>query len=149
MALPVEFDSVPGVVLADFAQVLEAIFAHLGDGHIPRQGKPFLGILAEEPFGVVFAQFGQFDVVQGLEVAWLSAVEVIVVHAQRGVHVQAELMAAVDNGLLGVFAPIQHAADVFSVRVAGGVLVAALVEIADEFKRVAWPAGGVFAYAPK
>ena len=69
--------------------------------------------------------------VQGLEVAWLSAVEVIVVHAQRGVHVQAELVASVDNGLLGIFAPVQHAADVFSVGVAGGVLVAALIEVAD------------------
>ena len=69
VALPVEFDAVPRVVLADFAQVLEAIFAHLGDGHIPRQGKPLLGILAEQPFGVVLAQLGQFDVVQGLEVA--------------------------------------------------------------------------------
>ena len=66
VALPVEFDAVPGVVLAEFAQVLEAIFAHLGDGHIPRQGKPLLGILAEEPFGVIPAQLGQLDVVQGL-----------------------------------------------------------------------------------
>ena len=53
------------------------------------------------------------------------------------------------TGLLGVFAAIQHAADVFGVSVASGVLVAALVRIAEQFERVAWPAGGVFAHAPK
>ena len=58
-------------------------------------------------------------------------------------------MAAVNDGLLGIFASIQHAADVFGVRVASGVLVAALVEVANQFKRVAWPAGGVFAHAPE
>ena len=62
---------------------------------------------------------------------------------------QAELVAAVDDGLLGIFAPIQHAANVFSVRVAGGVFVAALVGVAEQFERVARPAGGVFAHAPK
>ena len=58
-------------------------------------------------------------------------------------------MAAVDDGLLGIFAPIQHAADVFSVGVASGTLIAALVEVADEFERAAWPAGGVFTHAPE
>ena len=58
-------------------------------------------------------------------------------------------MAAVDNGLLGIFASLQHEADVFGVRVASGAFIAALVKIADEFERVAWPAGSVFAHAPK
>ena len=58
-------------------------------------------------------------------------------------------MAAVDDGLLGIFAPLQHEADVFGVRVASGVLIAALVSVAEEFERVAWPAGGVFTHAPE
>jgi hypothetical protein len=40
VALPIQFDTVPIVPLAEFFDMREAVFTHFGDGKIPRESEP-------------------------------------------------------------------------------------------------------------
>jgi hypothetical protein len=90
VALPVELDAVPVVTPADLFDVVEAALPDFGHGHVPRQGKPLRGAVAEYPLRVLIAQgLDAVSVVQSSQIVDLSTAEVVVVHAHRGVHVEA------------------------------------------------------------
>ena len=147
--LPVQLDAVPVVALADLADVVEAVAADLGDRHVPGEGEPLGGAVAQEPLGVAAPQLGQLRVVQGGQVGDLGAVEVVVVHAHRGVDLQPQAVAALDERRLRVLAALQHEADVLGVRQRPGPFVAPAVDVAELLQDVGGPARGVLADAPE
>ena len=149
VALPVQLDPVPVVALADLADVVEAVAADLGDRHVPGEGEPLGGARAEEPLGVAAPQLGQLGVMEGGQVGDLGAVEVVVVHAHRGVDLQAQAAAALDEGRLRVLAALEHAADVLGVGQGVGPFVAPAVDVAELLEGLGGPARGVLADAPE
>ena len=95
------------------------------------------------------AQLRQLPVVEGGQVGKSGAVEVIVVHAQRGVHGDAELAPPFDDRGLRVLPALEHAADVLGVDPGGGAFVAAAEQVADHLEGAARPARRVLTDAPE
>ena len=149
MALPIELDAVPVVPLAQLADVVEAVAPHLGNRQVPGEGEPLRGALPEQPFRMLPAQLRQLPVVEGGQVGKPGAVEMVVVHAQRGVHGDAELVPPFDDRGLRILPALEHAADVLGVGVCGRAFVAAAGQVADHLEGIARPARRVLADAPE
>ena len=122
--------------------------ADLGNGEVPGGGAPTGGVVAEQPFGVLFAQWGELVASGGGEVGGAQVPEVVVVHADGGVDGDALLAAAGDEGAVGVFAAFKEAADVLDVVQSAGRGVAAVGGVAGHVEIFGGPGGLVQGDAP-
>ena len=116
VALPVELDAVPVGQLAGLGDAPQGVLPDLGHRHVPRRGRPGRRPFAEDPLRVALAEGRQVGPLRRRHLFWLQrwgaarlvGPEVVVVHADRGIHAEAQLAAPAHEPAVQVDSVVEH-----------------------------------------